>query len=141
MITRLLSGLVCLVAAALVVDLFFRWTEGGGEFSFAVSGLDSIPGFVTFAAGLMLFLWELLGLAGVRRTLVADSLVAFFLAGAAGIGGIANVVHLRWGETGPTDVDLAVAALLAIPLSILLLAGAAAHLSIHVLASRPPAAR
>jgi hypothetical protein len=136
---RLLSALVGLVAAGLVVDLFFSWTERGEEFSFTTTGLDSSPGFFCFATGIALVLWELLGALGVRRTARADSLVAFFLAAGSALAAIAAVVHLKWGAPGPLDNDLAIPAFLVIPLSILLLAGAVAHLGRHVIALRPTA--
>ena len=143
MIGRLLSGLVGLFAAALVVDLFFDWTEGqGGEFDIgSTTGLDSGPGFFCFAIGLALFLWELLAVLGVARTARADSLVAFFLAAGGALAAIGAVIHLKWGAPSPFGHDLAVAAFLAIPLSILLLAGAVAHLGLHVLGPRPDRAR
>jgi hypothetical protein len=137
---RLLSALVGLVAAGLVVDLFFFWTERG-ELDFATTGLDSSPGFFCFATGVPLVLWELLGALGVMRTRRSDSLVAFFLAAGTALSAIANLVHLKWGARGPFEADLAIPGFLVIPLSILLMAGAVAHLGLHVLASRRDAAR
>jgi hypothetical protein len=141
--TRVLSALVALVAAGLVVDLFFHWTEGeGGEFNIgATTGLDSAPGFFSFATGLALVLWEVLGALRVQRTGRSDSLVAFFLAAGAAVAALATLIHLKWGAPSPFSNDLAVAALLTIPLSILLLAGAVAHLGLHVIAARGAAAR
>lgn len=140
---RLLSLLTALLAAALVVNLFFDWTEGrGGEFDIGVTtGLDSGPGFFAFATALALVLWELLGALGVRRTARADSLVAFFLAAGSALAALAALIHLKWGPPSPFGADLAIAALLTIPLLILLLACAVAHLGFHVLSSRRPAAR
>jgi hypothetical protein len=133
---RLLSVLVGLVG-----DLFFHWTEGeGGQFDIgATTGLDSGPGFFAFAIGLALVLWEILGALGVPRTVRSDSLVAFFLAAGMALAALATLIHLKWGAPTPFSNDLAVAALLTIPLSILLLAGAVAHLGLYVIASRPAA--
>ena len=142
MSARLLSVIVGLLAAALVVDLFFHWTEGrGGEFNIgATTGLDSGPGFFTFATALALVLWELGGVLGVPRTVRSDDLVAFFLAAGTALAAMGAVIHLKWGASSPFGSDLAVAALLAIPLAILLLAGAVAHLGKHVLEAGPSAA-
>ena len=137
---RLLSALVGLVAAALVIDLFFPWTERG-DLDYAATGLDSSPGFFCFATGVPLVLWELLGALGVVRTRRSDALVAFFLAAGTAVSAVASVVHLKWGARGPFEADLAIPAFLVIPLSILLIAGAVAHLGLHVIASRRDAAR
>jgi hypothetical protein len=134
---RLLSALVGLVAAGLVLDLFFSWSERGEDLGFTTTGLDSSPGFFCFATGVALVLWELLGALGVPRTARADSLVAFFLSAGSALAAIAALVHLKWGAPGPFDQDLAIPALLVIPLSILLLAGAVAHLGLYVIALRP----
>ena len=140
MSARLLSTLVVLLAGALVVILFFDWTDGGGgDFDIgARTGLDSGPGFFCFAIALALFLWESLGALGVARTARSDSLVAFFLAAGAALAAIGAVIHFKWGPPGPFSGDLAVAALVAIPLSILLLAGAVSHLGLYMLAARRP---
>jgi hypothetical protein len=63
----------------------------------------------------------------------AGSLVAFFLAAGAAVAGIGSVIQIKWASPSAFGSDLAIAALLAIPLSILLLAGAVAHLSRLVL--------
>jgi hypothetical protein len=139
-VARVLSAFVAVVAAGLVVDLFFYWTERG-ELDFATTGLDSSPGFFSFATGIPLVLWELLGALGVVRTRRSDSLVAFFLAAGTALSAIANLVHLKWGAPGPFEADLAVPGFVAIPLSILLMAGAVAHLGFHVVAPRHAAAR
>ncbi len=138
MVRRLLSALLALVTAVFVVDLFLRWTEGReGEISFGeTTGVDLVPGFLCLPGGVVLFLWEALGAGGVRRTVRSDSLVSFMLAATTGVIAITAVVHLKWGSPFPNGNDLAYGALAAIPLAILLLAGAVAHLALHVLESR-----
>jgi hypothetical protein len=140
-LARVLSALVALLGAVLVVDLFFRWTESGEDFDFATTGLDSSPGFFCFATGVALVLWELLGALGVPRTARSDSLVAFFLATGSALAALGALIHLKWGAPGPFGNDLAIPAFLVIPLSILLLTGAVAHLGLHVIASRRSTAR
>jgi hypothetical protein len=134
-LARLLSVFVGLAAAGLVVDLFFYWTERG-ELDFRATGLNSIPGLVCFAAGISLLLWEMLEAAGVRRTVRADSLIAFFLAAGCALSAIATLIHMKWGSPGPFTTDLAIPAFLVIPLSLVLLAGAVVHLVLHVMAPR-----
>jgi hypothetical protein len=138
MLRRLLSALLAFVTAGFVVDLFLRWTEGrGGEFSFGeTTGVDIVPGFLCLPGGLALFFWELLGGVGVRRSARSDSLVSFLLAATTGVTAITAVVHLKWGSPYPYGHDLAYGALAAIPLAVLLLAGAVAHLALHVLETR-----
>jgi hypothetical protein len=137
---RQLSAVVALVAAAFLVDLFFDWTETRGGLG-TRTGLDSGPGFLCFATSVALLLWEVLGALEVVRTRTAraDSLVAFFLAAGSALTGIAAVIHLKLGPPSGFESDLAAGAFLAIPLSILLLAGAVAHLAPHVLPPRSPA--
>jgi hypothetical protein len=135
---RLISALVALFAAALTVDLFFDWTEGGGDLDIgARTGLDSALGFWCFGACVALVLWEVVGALGVARTARADSLVAFFLAAGSAVAGIGSVIQIKWSAPSAFGSDLAIAAVLAIPLSMLLLAGAAAHLALHFLARQP----
>jgi hypothetical protein len=130
---RILSAFVAAVAIAYVVFLFLPWTEEGDEFSFGgTTGLEFSPGFFTFVTGVGLVLWEALGVAGVRRTVASDSLVAFFLAAFTGIAGLSSIVHTKWGNPYPaTNLDYA--ALVEIPLASLLLAGGVAHLVLHIL--------
>jgi|SRR5215216_3135406 len=135
MIRRLLSALLAFVTAGFVVDLFLRRTEGrGGEFSFGeTTGVDIVPGFLCLPGGLALSFWKL---PGVRRSARSDSLVSFPLAATTGVTAITAVVHLKWGSPYPYGHDLAYGALAAIPLAVLLLAGAVAHLALHVLETR-----
>jgi hypothetical protein len=137
-VTRIVSAVVALVVAAYLVVLIFPWTEGDDtQFGVGeVGGLDVPPAAFSFVTGLGLFLWEGLAVLGVRRTLRSDSLVAFFLAAGTGVMGIATVAHLKWGNPLPWTRDLDTAAFAALPLSILLLAGAVAHLGFYVLTSR-----
>jgi hypothetical protein len=137
MLPRILSALVAAVAIAYVVFLFLPWTEEGeDEFSFGgTTGLDFSPGFLTLLPAIGLALWELLGVGGVRRTVASDALVAFFLAAATGIVGLSAIVHTKWGNPYPSS-NLGYAAIVEIPLASLLLAGAVAHLVVHILAGR-----
>jgi hypothetical protein len=137
MLPRILSALVAAVAIAYIVFLFLPWTEEGeDEFSFGgTTGLDFSPGFLTLLPAVGLALWELLGVAGVRRTAASDSLVAFFLAASTGIVGLSAIVHTKWGNPYPSS-NLGYAAIVEIPLASLLLAGAVAHIVLHILRGR-----
>lgn len=137
---RVVSAAVSLVAAAYVVLLLFPWTEGDeSEFGVGeVAGLDVSPAAFSFVTGLGVFLWELLSAVGLRKTPRSDSLVAFFLAAATGVMGVAAVIHIKWANPLPWTSDLAAAGFVAIPLAVLLLAGSVAHLALHVLASSDP---
>jgi hypothetical protein len=136
-VERFLSAGVGVVAIAYSVLLFLPWTDAAGEQEFLGerTGIDASPlAWFGFAAALVLVLWELLSAAGVPRTANADSLVAFFLAATAGVLGITSVVHLKWTTSFPGSDDLAAAALVVVPMSILLLSGGVAHLLLHMLA-------
>jgi hypothetical protein len=136
MLSRIVSAAVAAVAIAYVVFLFLPWTEEGDEFSFGgTTGLEFSPAFFTFLTGVGLALWELLGVAGVRRTVASDALIAFFLAAFTGIAGLSAIVHTKWGNPYPST-DLGYAAFVEIPLASLLLAGAVAHLVLHILGAR-----
>jgi hypothetical protein len=133
MLPRILSALVAGIAIAYVVFLFLPWTEEGDEFSFGgTTGLEFSPGFFTFVTGVGLVLWEVLGVAGVRRTFASDSLVAFFLAAFTGIAGLSSIAHTKWGNPYP-ETNFDYAAIVEIPLASLLLAGGIAHLVLHIL--------
>jgi hypothetical protein len=137
MLPRILSALVAGVAIAYVVFLFLPWTEEDGD-GFSVggwTGLDLSPGFFTLLTVVGLVLWEVLGVAGVRRTVASDALVAFFLAASTGIVGLSAIVHTKWGSPYPST-NLGYAAFVEIPLASLLLAGAVAHLVLHILGGR-----
>ncbi len=140
---RLLSAGLLVVGVAYAIVLFLPWSEGlEDDFGIsALTGLDGPPGFLSFATVVGLVLWELVSVFGIRRTVRADSLVAFFLAASTGLTGIASVVHMKWGNPYPGTDDLDYGAFLAIPLSGLLVTGGVAHLVLHLIAQRPDLAR
>jgi predicted TIM-barrel enzyme len=136
-IKRLLSGIVGLLAIVYLVFLFLPWVKKNDEgFSSEPAGVDIVPGFLSLTTGVGLVLWELLGVAGVRRTTRSDSLVSFFLAAATAALGVVSVIHTKWGSPYPFDVELAYGAYAALALAMMLLAGAIVHLVLHIIETR-----
>jgi amino acid transporter len=134
---RVLSGVLAAASIAYIVFLFLPWADPGDDgFSSEPAGVDTIPGFLSLAGAVVLALWELLGIAGVRRSLRSDSLVSFLLAASTAAVGILGVVHLKRGSPYPFPIDLAYGAFVAFALALVLLGGAILHLLLHIIETR-----
>lgn len=135
---RAISGALAVVSGAYLVDLMLPWgpSEGLVNGRLVPHGIDLLPTGLGLSSAVGLFLWELVGVLGIRRTTRSDSLISALLAGAAALIGLIGIVEMRMNGLFEETASLDYGAWIALPLTALLLAGAGVHVLAHVRRSK-----
>jgi hypothetical protein len=134
---RVLSAAVGIVALGYAIDVFLPWIWiDVGPISLSNEGLDVPAAAWGFLTGLALALWEL-GAALSPRRRRWDGLVASGLSLATGLLALAAFIDARSGLPDQPRGELAYGAWVAVPLSVLLVAGGLAHFWAHFMLGKP----
>jgi hypothetical protein len=134
---RLLSAAMAALALGYAIDVFLPWIWiDVGRISLSNEGLDIAPAAWGFLTALALALWAL-GAALSRQRRRWDAPIASGLAVGTGLLGLAAFIDARSGLSEQPKGELAYGAWIALPLSILLVAGGLAHVVEHFVRDRP----